>query len=148
MPLKSQIQKDIVTALKAKEELRLSTLRFLNAQIQNKEIEKKRQEISDEELIQLINNQIKKLKENLELYQKNARNDLIEKTNQEVKILSAYLPQSLSDEELEAEIDKIIAENPNLPHPGALIGIAVKKLGPQADNAKIAQLIKEKTSSG
>jgi uncharacterized protein YqeY len=144
MSLKVQIQKDIRSALKAKEGVRLSTLRFLNAQIQNAEIEKGRQELTDEEIIKLINSQIKKLKESLALFEKGKRNDLIKKTREEIKILKKFLPQQLSDEELAKEIQKIIDENPDFGHPGALIGLAIKKLAGRADNQRIAQIIKEK----
>jgi len=144
MDLRTQIQKDIRSALKAKKRARLSTLRFLNAQIQNAEIEKGRHELTDEETIKLIKNQIKKLKEGLALFERGKRNDLIKKTKEEIKILSNYLPQQLSDQELAKEIQKIIDKNPHLGHPGALIGLAIKKLAGQADNQRIVEAVRRK----
>ena len=147
MSLRNQIQEDIHQALKNKKAEKLAALRFLNAQIQNKEIDKGRQELVDEEVIQVISAQLKKLKESLDLFKKGNRDDLVTKTKNEMAILTSYLPQQLSDEELVRKVDKIIADNPNVPHPGALIGIAAKKLGSQADNQRIAQLVKAKTKS-
>lgn len=144
MNLRDRIQKDINEALKSKEEQKLSSLRFLNAQIQNKEIAQGRKELKDEEITELINNQIKKLEESLVLFEKGQREDLIKKTKTEIEILKAYLPKQLSDEKLEKEIEEIIKQSPSVPHPGALIGICVKALAGKADNKKIAQIVMKK----
>jgi len=141
MNLRTQIQKDTQAALKAKEKTKLSALRFLNAQIQNAEIEKGRQELTNEEVIKLINSHIKKIKESLALFKKGKREDLVQKTREEVKVLSNYLPQQLSDEELAKEIRKISSQNPNITQPGPLIGLAIKKLAGQADNQRVAQFV-------
>lgn len=144
MSLRDKIQKDIAEALKKQEKQKLEVLRFLNAQIQNKEIEKGRKKLNDEEMIVLINGQIKKLEEGLVLFKKGKREDLVEKTKKEIEILQGYLPAQLSDEELEKEIEKIIKENPGVSQPGHLIGICVKTLAGKADNKKIAQLVMKK----
>jgi uncharacterized protein YqeY len=141
MNLKQKVQQNITQALKAGETNKLEVLRFLNAQIQNEEINQARKELTDEQVIKLINNQVKKLEEGIELFKKGGREELVKKNEEEIKILKEYLPEQLSDEELEKEIDQIIKDNPNLPHPGALIGIAVKKLAGRADNKRISQLI-------
>lgn len=87
---------------------------------------------------------LKKLEESLSFFEKGNRKELVQKTKAELIILKTYLPKQLSDEELEKEINKIIKDNPNLPHPGALIGIAVKKLAGKADNKRISQLVMKK----
>jgi uncharacterized protein YqeY len=145
MNLKQKIKKDINQALKKKKTDQLSFLRFLQSQINDQEIEQKRKELTDEQVIEIINNQIKKIEESLDLFKKGKRKDLASKAEQELAILQSYLPPQLSDQELEKEINQIIAENPALPHPGALIGIAVKKLAGKADNKRISQLIMQKT---
>jgi uncharacterized protein YqeY len=147
MTLKQKIKKDSVTALKAKDTLKLSILRFLIAQIQNAEIDRKRQALNDEQVVKIITSQIKKLKDSLELFKKGNRPDLVQKTEAEIKILSSYLPQQLSDEELKAKITSILKENPTPPHPGALIGLCVKALAGQADNQRIAQMVKAHLSN-
>lgn len=148
MKLRDKIQKEITEALKKQERLRLEVLRFLYAQIQNKEIDKRREELTDEEVVALINNQIKKLEEGLVLFEKGKREDLVEKTKGEIEILRGYLPAQLSDKELEKEIERTIAENPSISQPGPLIGICVKALAGKADNKKIAQLVMKKLNRG
>jgi uncharacterized protein YqeY len=147
MSLKNQIQEDIARALKKKEAQKLAVLRFLNAQIKDKEIEEGRREITDEEIIKLINNQIKKSKENLPLFEKENRPELIKKTKAEIEILKAYLLKQLSDQELARAIDQIMAENPAISQPGPLIGLAVKKLAGRVDNQRLAQMISQKIAS-
>ncbi|MBL7150500.1 GatB/YqeY domain-containing protein [Candidatus Microgenomates bacterium] len=144
MNLRNQIQQDINSALKKKEKQKLSILRFLNAQIQNKEIEKGRKKLADEEIIKLMRKQVKELKESLSFFEKGKREDLIKKTKTEIEILKTYLPQQLSDEQLEKEVEKIIKQNPSVSHQGALIGICIKTLVGKADNQRIAHIIAKK----
>lgn len=144
MSLKTKIISNIKASMKKGEREKLEVLRYLFAQIKDKELEKGRKELNNEEVVKLISGQIKKLEESLSFFEKGNRKELAQKTKGELIILKNYLPKQLSDEELEKEIEKIIKENPNLPHPGALIGIAVKKLSGKADNKRISQLIMKK----
>jgi len=144
MNLRTKMQQDIIEAMKAKNQQKLEVLRFIFAQIKDEEIKQQRKELTDEEIVKLISNNIKKLAEANELYKKGNRQDLIDKNNQEIEVLKHYLPKQLSDEELEKEIEQIIKDNPDLVHPGVLIGIAVKKLAGKADNSRISKLILSK----
>lgn len=144
MSLKDKIRQDISEALKGRDEQRVSTLRFLSAQIKDREIEQGRKELTDEEIVKLISGQIKKLQQSLSLFEKGKREDLVEKTKTETELLKGYLPEQLSDEELEKEIEAVIVENPSVVQPGALIGICVKKLAGRVDNKKIAQVVMRK----
>jgi uncharacterized protein YqeY len=144
MILKNKIQQEIKQALKAGNQQKLEVLRFLNAQIINKEIEQGKKALTDEQIIKLIDSQIKKAEESLEFFQKAKREELIKKAQGEIKILKSYLPTQLSEEELEKEIEQIIKENPDIAQPGPLIGISVKKLSGKADNKRISQLVMEK----
>jgi len=142
---KVQLQTDITQALKAGDKNKAQSLRFLMAQIQDAEIANQRQDLSEDQLNKLLNNQIKKLKESLTMFQQAKRDDLVKKNQAELEILQAYLPQQLSTEDLSKKVEEIINQNPNLKaNPGALIGLAVKQLAGQADNAQIAQLVKQK----
>lgn len=144
MVLRNKIKRDINEALKKQERQKLSTLRFLWAQIENQEIEKGRKSLTDEEVIKTINSQIKKLKESLVFFEKAKREDLIKKTKTEIGILKNYLPQQLSDEELRKEVEKIIKQNPSISHPGTLIGLCIKTLAGRADNQHIAEMVKQR----
>ncbi|HUW21587.1 MAG TPA: GatB/YqeY domain-containing protein [Candidatus Bathyarchaeia archaeon] len=143
MSLLIRIQEDTRKALKNRQEPDLSILRLLQADIKNKEIEKGRRQLTEEEIFKLISTQIKKLKESLVLFEKGKRPDLVTQTGAEIKVLNSYLPRQLSDEELEKEVGKIIIENPKVTNPGALIGICIKNLSGRADNQRIAESVKK-----
>lgn len=139
--IKQKIQENAIGALKSKDEKTLSVLRYLLSQIQNKEIDKK-QDLSDEEVVQLIRKSIKDLNEAAGMFQKGGREDLVSQNKEQIKILSTYLPEEPSDEELKGEIKKIIKENKDLyqQNPKALMGICVKTLKSKADPERIAEL--------
>ncbi len=144
--LRNQIQQEIIKLLKSGEKEKAEVLRYLFSQIKDEEINAGRKELTDEQVIKLINNQVKKLKESLEAFQKGGREDLAKKTKFELEVLGTYLPQQMSKEEIEKEVEKIMSQNPNLNNLGALIGVCVKNLSGKADNAQIAQIVKEKFS--
>jgi len=144
MNLKLKIKTDINSALKKQAKKKLEVLRFLDAQIKNKEIEQGRRELTDQEILQLINQQIKKVRESLALFKRGGRKDLADKAQIELEILKSYLPVQLSDQDLEIEIDRLLKENPETDQPGKIIGLAVKKLAGRADNQRVAQLVTQK----
>ncbi len=144
MSLRNQIQLDITQALKAGQVEKLGVLRFVNSQIKDEEIKSGRKELNDQAVVKIITGQAKKIKEGMGFFKKAGRQELVDKNTQEIAFLKTYLPAQLSDKQLAKEIDQLIQDNPNLPHPGALIGIAVKKLAGQADNKRVSQLVMEK----
>src|ERR1700746_1811330 len=109
MSLAEKIQSDIVTAMKAKDDLRLSVLRMVKAAIQLKEVEKIRK-LDDNESIQLLQTLLKQRKESIDQFSKGGRTDLAEKEQKEAAILEAYLPAGASAEDMDAAVTKAIAE--------------------------------------
>ena len=144
MNLKQTIEQDIIKAMKAGEKEKLAVLRYLKAQVNDKEFELQVKELTDKDLIALINGQLKKLEESLVIFEKVKREDLVSKNKKEIEVLKNYLPAQISDEELSREVEEVIKANPNLPHPGALIGIAIKKLAGKADNQRISKMVMSK----
>lgn len=144
MTLIDTIKKDIIEAMKQKNQPTLEILRYLHSQIKDFEINQARKAATDSEVIRLIQNQIKKLEESNVLFKKANRHDLIAKNNQEIDILKQYLPQEISDAELEKEIELVIKANSQINQPGPLIGIAVKGLGAKASNSRIAAWVMKK----
>ncbi|MBN1263160.1 MAG: GatB/YqeY domain-containing protein [Candidatus Pacebacteria bacterium] len=144
MSLRQRIKQDLIRALKQKEPGRVSILRFVLAEIKNLEIDQNRQELDDQDLIKVLNSQVKKLSESLELFTKGRRQDLIFQTQAEIKILKEYLPEQISDEELEKRVSEILAQNPAVTRPGAIIGLVIKQLGNQAEGSKVAQIVSRK----
>ena len=109
MPLITQIQEDINTALRGGERLKLTTLRMLLSVIKQREKDTD-QEITDDVILRIIEKQVQLRKEAAELYQTADRSELFEKENEEAKILHRYLPEKLGEVELTKIIEKIISK--------------------------------------
>jgi uncharacterized protein len=109
MPLIDQIQKDIVTAMKAREEQTLSTLRMVKTALKNKEIEKMAP-LDDKESQQILTTLIKQRKDSIEQFTKGGRQEMADKEAAEIKIIEAYLPKAASEEEVVAGVRAVIAE--------------------------------------
>ncbi|HEY1464341.1 MAG TPA: GatB/YqeY domain-containing protein [Terriglobales bacterium] len=109
MPLIDQIQKDIVTAMKARAEHRLSTLRMVKTALKNKEIEKMAP-LDDKESQQILSTLIKQRKDSIEQFTKGGRQEMADKEAEEIKMIEAYLPKAASEEEVVAGVRAVIAE--------------------------------------
>jgi uncharacterized protein len=109
MSLSERIQKDLVAAMRAKDELRLSVLRGIKSAITYKETEKIRA-LDENESIQLLQTLVKQRKESIDQFTKGNRPELAEKESKELAIIESYLPAGASDAEMDAAITKAIAE--------------------------------------
>jgi uncharacterized protein len=109
MPLIDQIQKDIVTAMKAREEQRLSTLRMVKTALKNKEIDKMAP-LDDKESQQILTTLIKQRKESIEQFTKGGRQEMADKEAAEITTIEAYLPKEAGAEEITAGVKAAIAE--------------------------------------
>lgn len=144
-----RITKDIVDAMKSRDTLKLSTLRLLKGAIDLEKINKKLDTISDEDIVVIISKQIKTRKESITEFEKGNRNDLVEKTQSEIKILEAYMPEQLSEEEVAKVIDEAIEQvNPQAPSDmGKVMGIVTPKLKGRADMSSVSKMVKEKIAN-
>ncbi len=140
MSLAQDIAKDLVQAMKAREEPRLSTLRMLKAELQKLQADKgKSAEITDDDVHAVIKRLIKQRKDAAEQYKSGGANDRAESELAEIKILEPYLPKQLED----SELDKIIAESAaeiNASSPkdmGKLMKTVMKKTAGQADGSRV-----------
>ena len=133
-----QLQAEQITALKTKDSLKLQTIRGIIAQIKNKEIEKKG-ELTDDEVLVVIKKVKKELCESIESFTKGGRTDLIEESQNQLKIVTAYLPPEMSDEELKKAINNLVNSNQEAiaKNPKAIIGICMKELRGKADSSRI-----------
>lgn len=107
--LPERIRKDLIEAMKAKETLRVGTLRMMTAALKNKEIEK-RAPLSDEEAVQVLKTQLKQRAESIEQFERGGRSDLVEKERQEKIWIESYLPEPLSAEDMEKVVADVIRE--------------------------------------
>jgi uncharacterized protein len=146
MPLVDQIQKDIVTAMKAKEELRLSVLRMVKSALQLKSVEKMRP-LEDAESLQTLQTLLKQRRESVEQFTKGGRTDLADKETKEIAIIEEYLPAGATDAEMSAAIEAAIAETgANSPKQmGAVVKAAKGKLeGKTVDGKILSDRVRER----
>ena len=148
MTLSEQIQKDIVAAMKAKDELRLSVLRMVKSALQLKEVEKIRP-LDSAESIQLLQTLVKQRKESIEQFQKGGRQDLVEKETQELAVLASYLPAGASEQEMDAAIAKAIGETgaTSPKQMGAVVKAAKEALtGKTVDGKALSDRVRDRLS--
>ena len=140
-----RIKNDLNQALKDKDEVKVSVLRMLVSEIHNKQISNKSDEISDDEIIKVIRQQVKKIKESIEAYKQGKRDDLVKKESQELDILNKYLPQEMSPDELEKVIKDIIdGVKPQGPQDfGKVMSEAMKRLSGRVDGSKVSEVVKK-----
>lgn len=143
--LKQKLANDQITALKSGDKIKLDFLRYILAQLQNKEIEK-RAELSDEDVVFVLKRVAKELGEAIESFKRGGRKDLVEQNEKQLEILKQYLPQEIGDEQLEEEIKKLITANQDLfqKNPKVIIGLSVKELKTKASPQRIIAMLKDK----
>lgn len=142
------LQKEILEAMKAKDTLKLNVLKMVKGAIQLEKINNGR-ELNDELFIDVVVKQIKERNESIEEFKKGNRQDLVDKTQAEVDILNTYLPEQLSEEEVDKTIDEIfdIVKPTSQKDMGAIMKEATLKLKGKADMKMVSTKIKEKLSS-
>jgi hypothetical protein len=148
MSLAERIQKDLVDAMRAKDELRLSVLRGIKAAIKHKEVEKIRV-LDEAESIQILQTLVKQRKESIEQFTKGNRPELADKETRELAILESYLPAGASNEEMNAAIDKALAETGanSMKQMGAVVKAAKSALeGKSVDGKALSDLVRERLS--
>lgn len=142
-----KITKDLTEAMKAKDTFRTSVLRMLKSALKNEEINKK-SSLTDDEVLAIIKKQVKTRKDSMNEYASYNRMDLADSLQKEIDILNEYLPEELSDEELEKivteTITKVKAES--IKQMGMVIKTISSEYGARCDMAKVSKLVKEKLS--
>ncbi|HLZ13507.1 MAG TPA: GatB/YqeY domain-containing protein [Candidatus Acidoferrum sp.] len=148
MSLSETIQKDIVTAMKAKDEMKLSVLRMVKAAFQLKEVDKMRK-LDEQESIQLLQTLVKQRKESIDQFGKGGRQDLVDKEQKELVLLEAYLPAGASQAEMDAAVTKAIGETGanSIKQMGAVVKAAKTALeGKTVDGKALSDLVRERLS--
>lgn len=145
MTLEERINKDMVEAMKAKDQARLRGLRAVKAAIQLAKTEAKGKPMDEAREMQILQKLIKQRRDSLEIYEKENREDLAAKEREEIEVIGAYLPKPLSPEELETAVKEIIAETgaTSMKDMGKVMGIATKKLAGKADGKTISNLVRQ-----
>ena len=148
MSLYQTISSDMVDAMKNKDKEKLSTLRLLKSAIDLNRINSKSEEVTDETVIDIVSKQIKTHRESIEQFLKGGRNDLADNLEKEIELLQKYLPEQLTDEEINEELEKIYSKiDPVKSNIGAIMKEANQTLKGKADFKKVSELIQKKLNS-
>ena len=143
-----KIKEDIVKALKEKDTLKLQTLRGVKGEVDLEHINKK-VEINDDLVISVLSRGIKTRRESIVEFEKGNRSDLIEKTSEEIKLLETYLPEQLSDEEINKILDNAFEKVK--PTSNKEMGLIMREVTPllkgKADMGKVSGIIKERLNN-
>lgn len=146
MSLEQRVMTDLKTAMLAKDEKSLRSLRAIkSAIIIAKTAEGASGEIKEEDEIKLLQKLVKQRKDSLEIYEKQNREDLAEKEREEISVIEKFLPKQMDESELKTIIGKIIAETgaSSPSDMGKVMGITNKQLAGKADGKTIAGIVKE-----
>ncbi|MBI5150334.1 MAG: GatB/YqeY domain-containing protein [Candidatus Omnitrophica bacterium] len=143
--LEDQLQKDYVQAMKDRDAVKSSTVNFLRAQLKNVRIEKRVEGLEDKDVVAVIKKQIKQRQDSIEQYQKGGRNDLADKEIAEMAVLKTYLPQELSEAELQGLVAKAIRETgaQSIKDMGKVIKAVAAEAQGKADNKVVSELVKK-----
>ena len=147
MSLKAKIIEDMKSALKAKQAQRLSAIRLLLAAIKQKEIDE-RIELTDADVLSIVEKQIKQRRDSITQYQAANRQDLVDGETFELNLLTTYLPKQLSDAEVGEEIARAFAETgaTRMPDMGKVMGLLKGRLAGRADMGKVSGLVRARLS--
>ncbi len=148
MMLEEKIKTELKNFLKAGGKTEVSVLRMILSAIKNKKIEETSKTLDDEKIIGIIQKMSRQHKESIEQFKQGGREDLVEKETEELKILESYLPEPLTEDELEGiiteSIDRLSAAS--MKDMGAVMRDVMEKTGGRADGKVISNTVKERLS--
>ena len=151
--MQQQIMSDVKDAMRAKDAVRLATLRMLTAALKqysiDRPVEQREAQLSDAEILQIINKMIKQRKDASEQFTKGGADDRAAKELAEIEVLSVYLPEQLSEDKIIALVDSAIAESgaSSIRDMGKVMALAKDKAAGQADPSVLSKFVKQRLSA-
>ena len=144
MTLKERLMEDMKLSMRNKETLKKSVITMIRASVKQKEVDD-RVDVNDDDVIELIAKQLKQRKDALVEFEKAERDDLIAQTKAEIEILASYLPQQLTDEELEAVVRDAVAEvnAQSVKDMGKIMGKVMAVAKGRVDGKRINEMVKK-----
>ena len=144
MSLRDQIQSDLIGAMKARDEVKVSTLRMLKSAIGAFEVSgKQKVTATEEDVLSVLKREVKKRKESIRQFEEGGRKDLVEREKAELVLLEAYLPAMMRDNEVRIVVESVAAElgatGPS--DMGKVMGAVMNKLGGRADGAMVKEMV-------
>lgn len=148
MAIFDQLNEDLVSAQKEKNEVAVSTLRMVIANIKNARIAKG-EDLSDDDVLSELAKDAKRHKESITAFGQASRQDLVDKEQAELDVLSKYLPEQMGEDEIKAAVEAAISEvNPTgMSDMGKVMSAVMAKVGKSADGGLVSGIVKEKLSS-
>lgn len=148
MSIKKKIENEMILAAKAKDKLKLSALRMIKTALHNREIDLKR-DLNDTEMLQLLSSLVKQRNDSIDQFKKGGRTDLVEKESAELAIIQGFMPEQMSEEDVEAEIVKAVAEvgATGVKDMGKVMKALMPKITGKADGKLVSELVKKRLSS-
>jgi len=145
MSIKQTISEDMKTLMRAKDTARLGAVRLLQASIKQKEVDE-RIELTDDQVLSVIQKMLKQRKDSIEAYLKANRQDLIDQEQLEIDVLSKYMPEPLTDDEVSKIIDEVISEvnATDMKDMGKVVGVLKSKISGRADMGQVSKIVREK----
>jgi len=147
MSFREIVETQLTAAAKQQDKVRLSTLRLVKSALHNKEIDLHR-DLNEAEVLQLLSTMVKQRKDSIEQFGRGGREDLVQKEEQELQIIQTFMPQQLSEEMLDAEIDKAIQEvqATSIKDMGKVMKVLMPKVTGKADGKAVNERLKAKLS--
>ena len=151
MSITEQIQKDLTEAMRARDELRLSTLRMVKAAFKNKEVEK-RASLDDKEALSVLSTLIKQRKDSIEQFTRGGRQELADKEAAEIRIIESYMPRAAGEEEIASSVRATIAEmgSPTMKDMGSVMKNVMARFaaaGSRVDGKQVSEIVKRELSA-
>jgi len=145
MSLKEQLQKDMVTAMKARDELRVNVIRLLRGMIRKLEIDQKK-DLDDKDVIGVLTNAAKQRREAIKAYADGGRDDLVKQEEAELVIISEYLPEAMGTDELEQIITNIITETgaTSMKDIGKVMPKVMQQVKSRTDGSQVQAMVRAK----
>ena len=147
MSIRQTISDDMKTFMRAKDTARLGAIRLLQASIKQKEVDE-RIELNDDQILAVIQKMLKQRKDSIEAYQQANRQDLIDQEQLEIEVLTKYMPEPLSDEEINKFIEEAIVTTgaADMKDMGKVVGVLKSKVAGRADMGEVSKLVRQKLS--
>lgn len=147
MNLVDRLTADMKTAMKSQDKLALSVIRMMRSELKYAEISKGGP-LSEEDVLEVLGRESKKRRDSMEEYKRGNREDIALQLEREVEIISVYLPEQLSQQEIESIIDEAITETEvsSIKEMGKLMAVVMPKVKGRADGKLVNQIVREKLS--
>lgn len=147
MSLKERLSEEMKDAMRSQDKIRLSTIRMLLSAVKNKEIDLGKK-LADEEVVETITSQVKQRRDSIEQFTKAGRSDLAEKEEAELRILQEFLPEQLTAEEVEAEVEMAVkeAEASGMKDLGKVMKLLMPRVAGRADGKLVSDKVRERLS--